>query len=55
MLSRSMYAFIVAALAALASPAPSTAAEAACPSALDHEFSNLWDEPVSLYQFRGKV
>jgi glutathione peroxidase len=50
-----IYAVIVAALAVLASPAPSAAAEAACPSVLDHQFSNLRDEPVSLCQFRGKV
>ena len=31
MLAQLIYAFIVAALAALASPAPSAAAEAACP------------------------
>ena len=55
MLARSIYALIVAALAALAYPAPSAAAESPCPSVLDHQFSNLRDEPVSLCQFRGKV
>jgi len=55
MLAPWIYALIVAALAALASPAPSTAAESPCPSVLDHEFSNLREEPVSLCQFRGKV
>ena len=58
MLVPSIYAFyvlIVAALAALASPAPSAAADSPCPSVLDHEFSNLREEPVSLCQFRGKV
>jgi glutathione peroxidase len=55
MLARSIYAVIVAVLAALASPAPSTAAESPCPAVLDREFSNLRDEPVSLCQFRGKV
>ena len=55
MLARSIYAFIVAALAALAAPAPSIAAESPCPSILDHRFANLMDEPVSLCQFRGKV
>ncbi len=55
MLTPSIYAFIVAAVAALASPAPSTAADSPCPSVLDHEFSNLREEPVSLCQFRGKV
>ena len=55
MLARSIYAFIVAALVALASPALSIAAESPCPSVLDHKFANLMDEPVSLCQFRGKV
>ena len=55
MLARSIYAFIVAALAALAAPAPSSAAESPCPSILDPKFMNLHDEPVSLCQFRGKV
>jgi glutathione peroxidase len=55
MLSRSMYALIVAALAALAAPAPSAAAESPCPSVLDHQFSNLRDESVSLCRFSGKV
>ena len=39
MLAQSIYALIVAALAALASPAPSSAAESPCPSALDHKFA----------------
>ena len=58
MLARTIYAFyvlILAAFAALASPAPSIAAEPPCPSMLDHKFANLTDEPVSLCQFRGKV
>ena len=55
MLARSIYAVIVAALAALAYPAPSSAAESPCPSVLDREFTNLRDEPVSLCQFHGKV
>src|SRR5207253_9346042 len=55
MLARSIYAFIVAALVALASPAQTTAAESPCPSVLDHKLANLMDEPVSLCQFRGKV
>ena len=55
MLSRWIYALIVAALAAVATPAPSTAAESPCPTVLDHKFANLTDEPVSLCQFRGKV
>lgn len=55
MLAPWIYALIVAAFAVLASPAPSIVAEAACPAVLDHKFSNLRDEPVSLCQFRGKV
>ena len=55
MLARSIYAFIVAALAVFAIPAPSIAAESPCPPILDHKFANLMDEPVSLCQFRGKV
>jgi len=55
MLARSIYALIVAALAALASAAPSTAAESPCPSVLDHKLVNLQDEPVSPCRFRGKV
>ncbi len=55
MLARSLYALIVAALAALASAAPGASAESLCPSALDHKFASLQDEPVSLCQFRGKV
>ncbi|HXK28977.1 MAG TPA: hypothetical protein VJ646_12045 [Candidatus Binatia bacterium] len=38
MLARSIYALIVAALAASASPAPIIAAEFPCPSVLDHKF-----------------
>ena len=55
MLARSIYALIVVALAALASPAPSATVESPCPPVLDHKFANLMDEPVSLCQFRGKV
>ncbi len=50
-----IYALIVTALAALVSPSPSAAAESPCSSVLDHQFSNLRDEPVSLCQFHGKV
>jgi hypothetical protein len=39
MLARSIYPLIVAALAALASPAPRSAAESPCPSVLDHKFA----------------
>ena len=55
MLARSIYAFVVAALAVFYTPAPGIAAESSCPSILDHKFANLMDEPVSLCQFRGKV
>ncbi len=55
MLARSICVFVLVALAALAAPAPSSAAESACPSVLDHKFANLMDEPISLCQFRGKV
>ena len=55
MLARSIYALIVVALVALASAAPSAAAESPCPSVLDHKLVTLQDEPVSLCQFRGKV
>jgi glutathione peroxidase len=55
MLARSIYAFLVAALAALTTPAPSIAAESPCPAVLDHKLVNLQDEPVSLCQFSGKV
>jgi glutathione peroxidase len=55
MLTRSIYAFIVVALAVFAAPAPNSAAESPCPSVLDHKFANLMDEPVSLCQFQRKV
>ena len=55
MLARSIYALIVAALVALVSATPSSAAESPCPSFLDHKLVNLQDQPVSLCQFRGKV
>jgi hypothetical protein len=55
MLSPTLYALIVVALAVLASPAQSGAAEAACPTVHDQKFSNLKDESVSLCQFKGNV
>ena len=55
MLVRSIYAFLVAALAVLTTPAPSITAENPCPAILDHKFANLMDEPVSLCQFSGTV
>jgi len=55
MVVRSIYAIIIAALAVIATPVPIFTAETPCPSILDHKFSNLMDEPVSLCQFGGKV
>lgn len=55
MLARSIYALIVAALAALAYATPSSSAESPCASVLDHKFANLRDEQVTLCQFSGKV
>lgn len=55
MIARSTLALIIAALAVFTPPAPSVAAQSFCPALLDHKFSNLMDEPVSLCQFSGKV
>ncbi len=55
MLARSIHVFLIAALAVFTAPPLSVAAEASCPAMLDHKFSNLMDEPVSLCQFSGKV
>ncbi len=55
MIARSISVFLIAALAVFTAPAPSVAAESSCPTMLDHKFSNLMDEPVSLCQFSGKV
>src|SRR5262245_23518357 len=55
LLSRLACASVIAALTSFVTPAPSMAVEAACPSMLDHKFSNLMDEPISLCQFAGKV
>ena len=55
MIARSTLAFIFAALTVFTPPAPSVAAEFSCPAVLNHKFSNLMDEPVSLCQFSGKV
>lgn len=55
MLSRMIYGVAAIALAALITPAPSAAAAAPCPALLDHKFSNLMDEPISLCQYAGKV
>jgi glutathione peroxidase len=55
MFAQTTCAFLVAALAIFATPAPSIAAESSCPTVLNHKFANLMDEPVSLCQFSGKV
>jgi glutathione peroxidase len=55
MLATAIYALIVAAFAASAFPSSSFAADSLCPAVLDHQFSNLRDEPVSLCRFSGKV
>jgi glutathione peroxidase len=55
MLGSSIHALLVASLALFAASAAGVAAEFPCPSFLDHEFSNLRDEPVSLCRFRGRV
>lgn len=46
---------IAAILITLALTAPVVAAETPCPPILNHKFSNLLDEPISLCQQRGKV
>ena len=55
MLAPWICALIVAAVAILIAPPSAAAGEAACSAALNHQFSNLRDEPVSLCQFSGKV
>ena len=55
MLVSSMFALIIAALAVITAPAPTVAAESSCPAIIDHKFSNLMDESVSLCQFSRKV
>jgi glutathione peroxidase len=55
MFVRSICVLIIAALAALASATPTSAAASPCPSVLDHQFANLMDEPVSLCRFGGNV
>ena len=55
MFKRTAYLLIVATLAALAITTRSDAMESNCPAILDHKFSNLMDEPISLCQFSGKV
>jgi len=53
--ARSIYLFVIAALALFVAPALGAPAGSSCPAMLDHKFSNLKGEPVSLCEFRGKV
>jgi glutathione peroxidase len=55
MLTRTIAALVVAALATFTPFEAHSAAASPCPSMLDHKFSNLMDEPVSLCQYAGKV
>jgi glutathione peroxidase len=55
MFARTVSAIVITALAILVGPAQNTAMETPCPPMLNHQFSNLMDEPVSLCQFSGKV
>jgi glutathione peroxidase len=54
-LLRPIYAVFLAAQLLFVAPAPVMAADSPCPPILNHKFSNLMDEPVSLCQFSGKV
>lgn len=55
MFIRALFALLVAALATLPYVSPAIAAESPCPPTLNHQFSNLMDEPISLCQYAGKV
>ena len=55
MLMRCLFAAFTVALALYSAPAPSAPAAAPCPALLDHQFSNLMDEPLSLCRHAGKV
>ena len=55
MFVRVISALVFAALATLPYVTPSMSAESSCPPVLNHKFSNLMDEPVSLCQYSGKV
>jgi glutathione peroxidase len=55
MFARTIVALFAAALATLLFVSPSMSADSPCPPMLDHKFSNLMDEPVSLCQYGGKV
>ena len=50
-----IYALLLAAQLLFVAPAPVIAADSPCPPMLNHKFSNLMDEPISLCQFSGKV
>ena len=54
-MSRTIVALLFAVLAASAAPRSTTAATAPCPPTLDHKFTDLMDEPLSLCQHAGKV
>ena len=55
MFSPTIYLVAVAMFTAIFFATPSHSADAPCPPILDHKFSNLMDEPVSLCQYRGNV
>lgn len=46
---------VVVALAIFIASAPNSAVKTPCPAMLRHEHSNLMDDPVSRYQFAGRV
>jgi glutathione peroxidase len=52
---RLIYAVLLAAQLLFVAPAPVIAADSPCVPTLNHQFSNLMDEPVSLCRFSGKV
>ena len=55
MLVRTITALTIATVAVFSSPEATSGAATPCPAMLDHKFSNLMDEPVSLCQYSGKV
>ena len=55
MFVRTIAALTITALVMLPYVSPSMAAQSPCPPMLNHKFSNLMDEPVSLCQHSGKV
>ncbi len=52
---RPIYAFVLAAQLLFVGPNASIAAAPPCPLLLNHKFSNLMDEPVSLCRVAGKI